>query len=110
MSVRLAPSFILRAAVLWLLLRTALLAVGGGAGAILHEPPDPGRALAFSPRAMLLASCATVVLVFVDVAAMHEGAFQANLGYDRRSIGATAFVTALGLEILVASLVPVLFA
>ena len=59
---------------------------------------------------MLLAAGVTVVLVLVDVAAMHERAFQANLGYDRRSIGATAFLTALGLEILVASLVPVFFA
>jgi len=107
---RIAPSFILRAAVLWLLLRTAVLAVGGGAGAILGERTDPVRALSFSPQGMLLAACVTVVLVLVDVAAMHERAFQANLGHDRQSIVATAFLTALGLEIAVAILAPVLFA
>jgi len=110
MSVRLAPSFILRAAVLWLLLRIALLAVGGGAGTILGEPVNPARALTFSPPAMLLTAGVTVVLVLVDIAAMHERAFQANLGYDRQSVMATSFVTALGLEVLVAVLLPVLVA
>jgi hypothetical protein len=110
MRVRIVPSFVLRAAVLWLLLRTVLLAVGSGAGALLDEPLSNAERLTFSPLAMLLATAVTVVLVLVDVAAMHEQAFQANLGNDKRSIMATAFVSALGLEVLAALLVPVVLA
>jgi len=110
MRLRLAPSFVLRAAVLWLLLRAVLFAGGRGVGSVLGEPLTTGELLAFSPPSMLLAAGVTVVLVLVDVAAMHEQAFQANLGFDRRSIVTTAFLSALGLEVLAGILVPIILA
>ncbi|MGD8276447.1 MAG: hypothetical protein PVH00_00410 [Gemmatimonadota bacterium] len=110
MRLRLAPSFILRAAVLWLMLRAILLAAGRAMPPLFGERPTAAELLAHSPPVMLLAAGVTVVLVHVDVIAMHERAFQANLGYDRRSILTTAFLTALGLEVATAILAPVLLA
>jgi hypothetical protein len=108
MRLRLAPAFVLRTAVLWLLLRVLLLAGARAVGAVVGEPPGNAALLALAPPAMLLTAAVVVVLVLIDVTATHEQPFQANLGFDRASILTTAFLTALGLEILTAVLVPAL--
>ena len=100
---RVLPSFIGRAAVMWLLVRLALLAVGSTGARLSDAAADTASRLALAPPAMLLAAAAVTALVLIDMAALHERAFIANLGVDRRQIGVTAFVTALGLEAAVTS-------
>jgi len=100
--------FVGRAAVLWLLLRLALFAVGSLAGA--GEADAGGMAASLTSGALAILPTAAVVtlLVFLDIAALRERAFMANLGVGRGPIAATAFSTAVALEIAAAALAPVL--
>ena len=100
--------FVGRAAVLWLLVRLALFAVGSVAGA--GDPDAGGMAASLTNGALAMLPTAAVVtlLVFIDIAALRERAFMANLGVGRRPIVATAFATAVALEIAAAALAPVL--
>lgn len=103
--IRLLIPFVGRAAVLWLLLRLALYAVGG-------RDPVSGEALrrmdrlTLAPPAVLLAAGIVVALVFIDMAALRENTFLANLGVDRRQVAATVFLSVLAFELLAMAVVP----
>jgi hypothetical protein len=102
------PSFIGRATVMWLLVRLALLAVGSAGGALAGDAADPASRLLLAPSTALLAAAAVTALVLVDLTALRERAFLANLGVDRRRIAVVAFLTALGLEATVSTVAAVL--
>lgn len=115
---RVLPSYIGRAAALWLLVRLALLAAGSAGAGLSAAAIDPSRygqappgflaGLVLAPPAMLLAAATVTALVYVDMAALRERAFIANLGVDRRQVGVTALLTALALEVAVAAMAGVL--
>ena len=94
---RLLIPFVGRALFMWLVLRVAFYAFSG------YDPltgavPLADR-LSLQPPAMLAAAAFTVALVFIDIAALKERTFLANLGVDREHIAATVFLTALVLEV-----------
>lgn len=105
---RVLPSFVGRAAVLWLLVRVALLAVTSAGAGLPGDATSAASRLVLAPPAMPFAALAVTALLYVDMAALHERAFMANLGVDRRLIGIAAFVTALTLETAVAAAASIL--
>lgn len=98
----LLTGFLLRSAVLWVLVRLALAALlvlpVGGLDAALGEAP--ARADPFpAGGVMALAVIALVAgLVLIDLRAMRERIFLANLGLGRRAVAVVACLSAGALE------------
>lgn len=103
---RLLTPFVGRALIMWLVIRVAFYAFSGR-DLVTGAPVPLAERLALEPPAMLAAGIFTVALVFIDIAALKERTFLANLGVDREPIAATVFLTALVLEALVSIVVGV---
>lgn len=106
------PGLVLRATVLWVLTRMLWLATLAGASAAGSadmlsglEPAPTGLAavLSLTPAAALLLAVAVAALVLIDVRAVRERAFLANLGVGLRSVAAVSFTVAAAWEAVVAA-------
>lgn len=107
------PGLVLRATVLWVLVRMSWLATlalaGASAGGSAELVPGAGQAdtglaavLSLAPSAALLLAVAVTALVLADVRAVRERAFLANLGVGLQSVAAVSFTVAVAWEVVMA--------
>jgi hypothetical protein len=89
---RVAARLVLRAAVLWLVVRLAVAAVGGTAGDFAFRSTPAGTALVVA---------VVVVLVMADLRAMRDRPFLDNVGIGLPTVLTISAATALLLELAV---------
>jgi hypothetical protein len=97
--------YIGRSTVLWVLTRTAMIVVVRFAPGATGTDDLAVRAtgLDLAPPAAMMGALVVAILVLLDVRALRERVFLANLGISLRSVAVLAFLSAASLEALVAA-------
>jgi hypothetical protein len=95
-------SHAVRAAVLWVLVRSALVPFLIAGARLPFLPPDPQASVIHIPgRTAFAVSILVTVFVLLDVRAMRERVFLANLGIGLQAVAVTAFLTVALIELIV---------
>ena len=104
MTSALRYSFGVRAAVLWVVVRAAFALLLGVDVNMPGLPPDPQPSvIRIAPPTAFVVAVLVTVLVLLDVRAMRERVFLANLGVGLRAVALTAFLAAVLIELIVYS-------
>ena len=104
MSRKILFSFGLRTAVLWIIVRALVMPLAFMPAVPGLEPRSTTSALTLDPVTAVFVAALVTALVLLDVRALRERTFLANLGVPRRSVAVFAFGIVLVFELAVSTI------